>query len=87
MAATGQIWKALAGLHPGAALATEWDVWAIVALMAGIFVVEYFQEYHALDDRFRRLVPWQKAIAWFMVVLALVFLSVNNLRPYIYFQF
>ncbi len=87
LAATGHIWKALAGFHPGAALATEWDVWVMVALMVLIFIVEYFQEYHGLDDRFRRLAPWQKAMGWFLLVMALVFLSVSNQKPYVYFQF
>ena len=87
LAATGRIWQALAGRHPGAAFATEWDVWVLAALMAVIFAVEYFQEYHALDDRFRRLGPRAQAVAWTVLVLALVFLSVSNQKPYVYFQF
>ena len=87
LAATGHIWKALAGRHPGAALSTEWDVAAMVLLMLFVFAVEYAQEYHALDERIGRLVPWQKALAWFGAVMVLVFLSVSNQQPYIYFQF
>ena len=87
LAATGHIWKALAGLHPGAVLSTEWDVAVMVLLMGFVFAVEYAQEYHALDDRVLRLPPWQKAVVWFGAVMALVFLSVNNQQPYIYFQF
>lgn len=87
LAATGHIWKALAGFHPGAALATEWDVWVMVGLLALIFAVEYFQEFHGLDDRMRRLGPWGKVIGWFLLAMALVFFSVNNQRPYVYFQF
>lgn len=87
LAATGRVWRALLGLHGGAGLATEWDVWVLAALMGLVFLVEYLQEYRSLDDRFRRRPPWQKAIGWFILVLALVFLSVSNQKPYVYFQF
>jgi len=87
LAATGQIWKALLGLHPGAGLATEWDVGVIVVLMGLIFAVEYLQEFRHLDAWFLRCPPWLKAIGWGALILALLFLSVDNQQPYIYFQF
>ena len=87
LAATGHVWGALLGRHGGAGLATEWDVWALAALMALIFWVEYLQEYRGLDDAFRRRPPWQKAIRLFLLAMALVFLSVSNQKPYVYFQF
>ena len=87
LAGTAAVGRALAGLHPGAALATEWDVWVMVGLMALIFAVEYFQEFHGLDDRIRRLGPWARMFGWFALILALVFFSVNNQQPYVYFQF
>ena len=34
-------------------------------IMALIFAVEYFQEFHGLDDRIRRLGPWARMFGWF----------------------
>lgn len=87
LAATGTVWRALVGRHDGAALATEWDAWVMAGLMLAVYAVEYAQEYHGLDDWFRRRTPRQRAVAWFLLVLALVFLSVSNQQPYVYFQF
>lgn len=87
LADTGTVWQALWGRHAGAAIATEWDAWFMAVLMLLIFAVEYAQEYHGLDDWFRRRPPVQKTLLWFGLVLALVFLSVNNQQPYVYFQF
>ena len=87
LAGTAAVGRALIGQHPGAAFATEWDVWVMVGLMALIFAVEYFQEFHGLDDRIRRLGPWARMFGWFALILALVFFSVNNQQPYVYFQF
>ena len=87
LSGTGHVWQALRARHPGATLATEWDVWVMAALMLVIFVVEYFQEYHRLDDWFARWSPRGKAVGLFVLVMGLLFLSVSNQRPYIYFQF
>ncbi len=87
LAATGAVWRALFGRHAGAVLATEWDALFMAAMMLAIFWVEYRQEYHGLDDWFRCRPPWQRAVLWFGLVMALVFLGVNNQQPYIYFQF
>jgi len=87
LAATGQVWQALLGRHAGAALATEWDVGIIVGMMGLIFLVEYLQEYHQLDAWFLRRSASLKAVGWFLLILAVLFLSVDNQQPYIYFQF
>ena len=87
LAGTAAVARALVGRHPGAAFAVEWDVWAMVGLMALVFAVEYFQEFRGLDERVRRLGPWTRMFGWFALILALVFLSVNNQQPYVYFQF
>jgi alginate O-acetyltransferase complex protein AlgI len=87
LAGTGVVWRALAGRHPGAVLATEWDAWFMAVLMLAIFVVEYRQEYHGLDAWVRNRPPWQRALAWFLLILVLIFLSVSNQKPYVYFQF
>jgi alginate O-acetyltransferase complex protein AlgI len=79
--------RALIGCHPGAGLETEWDVWVMIALMGVILVVEYRQEYHRLNERYFGWSPRRKALAWLLLILSLIFLSVNNRQPYIYFQF
>lgn len=87
LAASGHIWQALLGRHAGAGLATEWDVGVIMAMMGLIFLVEYLQEYRNLDAWFLRCPPWLKAVGWFVLMMALLFLSVDNQQPYVYFQF
>jgi D-alanyl-lipoteichoic acid acyltransferase DltB (MBOAT superfamily) len=87
MNTVGKMFRGLAGLHPGAHLATPWVIWVFLGMILCVMAVEFCQEFFALNGRLKRL-PWPvRAGALAALAVLIMLASVNSNAPYIYFQF
>ena len=87
LAVMKQVFLALVGQHPGAALHTEWYMLIYISIVAAIFLYELNREYELL-----KLPSWQEhwviqTAASFALAVVVTFCAVNYSAPYVYFQF